>query len=188
MNPQLEAAWQLHCFFTERQIPYFVIGGIAVQFWGEPRLTRDVDITIVVEPGEERGVAEDLLQHFPARIENALDFALQHRVVLLAIPSLCEVDISLGFPGYEGQAAQRAVEYDIGDGRVIRLCSAEDLIIHKLVAGRPQDIADVEGVLLRQKGRLDLAYIRHWLSQFAEALETPDLLATFEQLRQKVAD
>jgi hypothetical protein len=127
MNPQLEAAWQLHCFFTERQIPYFVIGGIAVQFWGEPRLTRDVDITIVVEPGEERGVAEDLLQHFPARIENALDFALQHRVVLLAIPSLCEVDISL-LSGYERQAAQRALEYELSDGRGIRLCFAEDLI------------------------------------------------------------
>ena len=41
MNGQFEAAWQLHRFLTERDIPYVVIGGIAVQRWGEPRLTID---------------------------------------------------------------------------------------------------------------------------------------------------
>ncbi len=182
MNLQLEAAWQLHCFLVQRQIPHFVMGGIAVQYWGEPRFTRDVDITIVVEPGNEKAVVEELLHAFPARLENALEFALKHRVILLTVPSLCDVDISLGFPGYESEAAQRAVDYDIGEGRFIRLCSAEDLIIHKLVAQRPQDIADVEGVLIRQKGRLDFRYIRFWIGEFAEALEMPNLHDLFEQL------
>jgi len=45
MIDPLEAAWEIHCFMTSHQIPYAIIGGLAVQYWGEPRLTGDVDIT-----------------------------------------------------------------------------------------------------------------------------------------------
>ncbi len=181
-NPQLEAAWRLHCFLTERGIPYVVIGGIAVQYWGEPRFTRDVDITVMVEPGNERSALEAILSAFPPRMEDALAFALVHRVALITVPDLCDADISLGLPGYESEVMHRAIEYDIGDGRLVRLCSAEDLIIHKAVACRPQDIADMEGVLIRQKGRLDLAYVRGWLAEFAEVLDKPEIRDQFEAL------
>lgn len=182
VNPQLEAAWRLHCFLTERGIPYTVIGGIAVQYWGAPRFTRDVDVTVMVEPGKEKAILEEILSVFAPRIENALEFALAHRVVLITVPHLCDADISLGLPGYESAVMQRATEYDIGDGRLIRLCSAEDLIIHKAVACRPQDITDIEGVLIRQKDRLDLAYVRRWLADFSEVLENPSIRDQFEAL------
>lgn len=45
------------------------------------------------------------------------------------------------------------------------MISAEDLIIHKCVAGRARDIEDVEGVLIRQHEHLDLHWIRSWLSE-----------------------
>lgn len=77
---------------------------------------------------------------------------------------------------------QRAIEYDIGGERLLQLCSAEDLIIHKAVACRPQDLADMEGVLIRQKGRLDLDYVRGWLAEFAELLDKPEILGQFEAL------
>jgi hypothetical protein len=41
----------------------------------------------------------------------------------------------------------------------IRTCSAEDLIVYKAFADRPRDWIDVEGVLLRQQGRLDLELV-----------------------------
>ncbi len=53
MNLQFETAWRLHQFLTERGIPYVIIGGIAVQRWGQPRLTRDVDLTILLPAGQE---------------------------------------------------------------------------------------------------------------------------------------
>lgn len=37
-----------------------LIGGLAVQFWGQPRLTRDVDVTVLIEPGHERKLPESL--------------------------------------------------------------------------------------------------------------------------------
>lgn len=66
------------------------------------------------------------------------------------------------------------------------ICSAEDLIIQKVSAGRGKDWPDVEALLIEQRGKLDEAYIEDWLAQFAEALEKPEMLATYRQLLEKV--
>ncbi len=63
----------------------------------------------------------------------------------------------------------------------MQICSAEDLIIHKAVASRPQDIRDIEGVIFRQKNNLDATYIRQWLTIFAELLENPEIPQAFER-------
>ncbi len=182
MIPQFEAAWVMHQFLAARDIPYAILGGVAVQRWGEPRFTRDLDLTVLLPPGEEEPVLRQLLAQFQPRIPDALSFALQSRVVLLTLPDLCDVDISLGLPGYEGEAIARAVDYDLGAGRRVKLCCAEDLVIHKAIAGRPQDIIDMEGVILRQGRRLDSTYIRRWLQEFSLLLETDEALQRFEIL------
>jgi hypothetical protein len=46
MNPQLEAAWEIGQFLTRRGVTYAIIGGIAVQKWGEPRFTHDIDLLV----------------------------------------------------------------------------------------------------------------------------------------------
>ena len=51
-----------------------------------------------------------------------------------------------------------------------------------MIADRSKDWADVEGVLIEQRERLDQEYIRLWLAQFAEILERPDWLARYEGL------
>jgi len=76
---------------------------------------------------------------------------------------------------------ERAIDYEIEEGKTIRLCSAEDLIIHKAVAGRPQDRSDIQGIVYRQGERLDIEYIRNWLGQFAELLEEPEIQNRFER-------
>ncbi|MEP9411414.1 MAG: nucleotidyl transferase AbiEii/AbiGii toxin family protein [Candidatus Brocadia sp.] len=43
---------EIHEFLTREGIPYVLIGGIALQWWGEPRFTRDVDIAILVNSGD----------------------------------------------------------------------------------------------------------------------------------------
>ncbi len=51
MIPIYEAAWQVHRFLTLNKIPYAIIGGFAVQHWGVPRVTVDVDLTIPAAEG-----------------------------------------------------------------------------------------------------------------------------------------
>lgn len=181
MNLQVETAWRLHQFLSERKIPYVIIGGFAVQRWGQPRLTRDVDLTILVPAGREELVLREILKSFQGRVDDALQFALVHRVLPVRVPGGSEADITLGLPGYEESVVARGVDYGLDAGRTVRLCSAEDLIIHKAVAGRPQDLMDIEGIVARQRDRLDLIYLRRWLGEFSALLDDLEVAQRFER-------
>ena len=186
MNRRDQAAWEIHEFFTRRNVPYVVIGGMAVQHWGEPRFTQDVDVTAAAPPDDPESLVRAILDRFPARLGDAVAFARRNRVILIRAANGCPVDISLSLPGYEDELMQRAVAYEIEAGKTLRLCSAEDLIIHKAIAGRPQDVRDVESVVYRQRERLDAAYIRRWLREFSDLLARPEILDRFETPWRKV--
>lgn len=176
----LHAAAEVAQFLEERAVPYFIIGGLALQHWGEPRLTRDVDITVLVSTEELEAFVDAVLAHFQPRIPDARDFALRHRVLLIQAQNGVPIDLSLGIPGYEEEAMARAVEVEFREVGKLRLIGPEDLIIHKCVAGRPRDVEDVEGILLRQRLQLDIDLIRNWLEAFRPVVDTYDPLELFE--------
>ncbi len=181
MDPRFEAAWEMHLFLSEQRIPYAIIGGIALQKWGDPRFTKDVDMTIAASLTQNMASLVRLItERFPSRIADPLTFARRSRMILVTASNGIEIDISCAMPGYEDEVLVRTVDYELATGKRIRLCSAEDLIIHKAVAGRPQDITDIEGVIYRQRAKLDTAYVRKWLKQFADALETDEPTERFE--------
>lgn len=180
MNPLLAAAVELHHFLTERGVPYAIIGGIAVQFWGEPRGTDDVDLTVAVPVEKTEEILAALLARFASRIPDAAEFARRNRVVLLIASNGVPVDVSLGLPGYEDELMARARLTPVDPDHQVRVCSPEDLIIHKALAGRGDDLKDLDMVIAGQKGRLDIAYIRRWLAFFSDTLAMPDPLARFE--------
>lgn len=187
MNLREEAAWELHQFFGELGISYAIIGGVAVQTWGQPRLTRDVDLTAAVPLDQPMRIfIQQVLDRFPARIEDALEFARRSRVILIQTSNGCPADISMGLPGYEDEVMRRAVDVELEPGKAVKICSAEDLIIHKAIAGRPQDVRDIEGIIYRQRDALDLATIRHWLHAFAELLDNPEIVERFERPWQRI--
>jgi predicted nucleotidyltransferase len=177
----LEAASQIARFLEEQGIPYFIIGGLALQHWGEPRFTRDVDVTVLVTSNDLEPFVDAVLSRFQARIPDAREFALRHRVLLIRAQNGVPIDLSLGIPGYEEEAFERSVEVDFPQVGHLRLIGPEDLIIHKCVAGRPRDMEDVEGILIRQRLRLDLGLIRRWLAEFREVVDSHDPLAFFEE-------
>ena len=182
MNPRFEAAWEIHQFLKQHNVPYAVIGGVAVQKWGDQRATQDVDISVgtSIEEGSQK-LIQLIIEHFSSRITKPVEFAKQTRMVLVRASNGIDVDIALALPGYEVQMFERAVEYELEPGKAIQLCSAEDLIIHKAVAGRPQDVSDIQGIVYRQGENLDLDYIRGWLKKFADLLGQPEVLAQFEK-------
>lgn len=180
MIPPLAAAAEFHAFLTSRRVPYAIIGAIAVQVWGEPRTTQDLDLTIAVPVEDTDSVITLLLGSFPRRIPDAEDLARRKRVLLLTASNGVPVDVSLALPGYEDDVMARARTVTLTPGVEVRVCSPEDLVIHKCVAGRPNDLRDVEGVVARQRSSLEVAYIRNWLTFFSDALAAPDPLDHFE--------
>jgi hypothetical protein len=182
MNPRFEAAWEIHQFLVQRGIPYAIIGGTALPRWGEPRFTEDVDLVVVTSL--EEGVAPFvslILKRFASRESDALAFARQNRVIKITASNRSDIDISLGVPGYEEQILDRAVEYELESGKTVRVCSAEDLVVLKCVAGRPQDLIDIEGVLIRQRTHLDLPYVRKWLQFFDKYRPQPHAVRDFKR-------
>ena len=83
MTELFTVALQLQKICRERAWSFCVIGGLAVQHWGEPRFTKDVDMTLLTGFGGEKEYVETLLKIFRPRIEGAGEFALQNRVLLL---------------------------------------------------------------------------------------------------------
>jgi predicted nucleotidyltransferase len=181
----LEAAAEIAAFLEERSIDYVILGGLAVQHWGEPRATHDIDVTIMVPQERLEQFAQEILQRFRPRLPDALDFALRHRVLLVESASGVPIDIALGIPGYEEEVMRRAVRVNLPTGVLLRVISVEDLIIHKCVAGRVRDQEDIERILIRQRLQLDLEYIRRWLEDFAPLVSTHDVRAVFEEALHK---
>ncbi len=165
----------------EHGIPYMLIGGQAVLLYGEPRLTRDIDITLGVGP--ER--AGDLVRVARAAglvplVEDVETFVRRTLVLPLEDPGGdFRVDFIFSFSLYERQALSR-VRLVSMKGVAVRFASPEDLIVHKVLAGRPRDLEDVRNVLLKQRV-LDVSYIRRWLKEFEETLPEP-VMRRFEQL------
>ncbi len=184
MNVRFEAAWEIHQFLTKHGIAYAIIGGSALPRWGEPRFTKDVDLVAVPSLTEGAKPFLRLIQsHFHSRQHpvDPLTLARIYRMILVKATNGCDIDISLTVSGHENEVMRRAVDYKLGPGKQVRVCSAEDLIIYKCVAGRPQDMSDVSGIIIRQLDSLELAYIRKWLAFFANEKPDPEILDRFER-------
>ena len=72
-----EAAAEVARFLEARGVQYAIIGGLALQRWGKPRLTRDVDAVVLVDAEGFQGFVEDVLERFAPRILDARAFALR---------------------------------------------------------------------------------------------------------------
>ncbi len=176
-----ELLWRIAKMMETLNVPYMIIGGQSVAVHGEPRFTKDVDITVGV--GLER--LEDILdvakefQLLPLP-EDPKSFA--HRTLVLPLKDLksgFRVDIIFSYTPYERQAIRRAIEIN-----GVKYASVEDTIILKMVAGRPRDIEDVKTILLRNPER-DEDYILRWLEEFSGVVGE-DLADKYRKIKKEV--
>lgn len=168
MNPIYGAALELQAFCREQAWRFCFIGGVAVQRWGEPRLTVDADLTLLTGFGNEEPYVDALLGAFRARTPDARSFALRRRVLLLQASNTIPLDVSLGAIPFEERLVERASDFKIQEGAALVTCCAEDLIVLKTVAGREQDWLDIQGIAVRQSSRLDERLIERELRPLLE--------------------
>lgn len=174
MSPVLEAALELQSFCRARGWRFCFIGGIVVARWGEPRTTADADLTLLTGFGDEEGFVDALLSAFRPRVEDARHLALARRVLLIEAGNTVPLDVSLGGLPFEERLIERASDFDLGSGKVLRTCSAEDLVVLKAFAGRELDWLDVRGVVIRQGGRLDHELVFRELTPLLELKGMPE--------------
>ena len=146
------------------------IGGQAVLLYGEPRLTRDIDIALGIGL-EGITLIKDLIKKlsFKILVENPDEF-IRKTMVLPVIDDKTgiRIDFIFSFSEYEKGAIERAIDVKFGDV-IVKFASLEDVVIHKIVAGRNRDIEDVKLILLKNP-EYDVDYIIKWLRKFDKSL------------------
>ncbi len=183
MNEVIRAAAELQAVCVAERWRYCFIGGLAVQRWGEPRETVDVDLTLVTGFGRETPFVTRLLDRFEARIPDAATFARNARVLLLRAASGVGLDVALGGLPFEEEAVARSTMFTFPPDVPLRTCSAEDLLVLKAFADRPKDWVDVDGIIIRQGGAIDWDYVQRQLAPLVELKEEPRILERLSQRR-----
>jgi predicted nucleotidyltransferase len=167
------------------RLPFMLIGGQAVLLHGEARLTQDIDVTLSASPDR---LIDVLAACEAARLnplpEDAEQFVRETFVLPAEHESGVRVDFIFSVTPYEAQAIERAVGVEIG-GTTVPVAGAEDLILHKLFAGRPRDLEDAAGVVRRKRAELDWDYLRRWAAEFSYVPGRDDLLDQLDELQQE---
>jgi len=174
-------------FLVERGWPFCFIGGVALQHWGEPRATRDLDLTVFTGFGAEAPIVDAVLDRYAGRRPDARAFALQHRVLLCETPAGVPVDIALGALSFEADMIERAVDVDFEESVALRICSAEDLLVLKAFANRPRDQADVLSIARRSGSAIDWEAVEARLAPLAEAKGEAAIMDRVRALRRDFA-
>lgn len=164
------------------QVPYVLIGGVAVSLLAQPRATQDIDTVIWLAAEQWAAFVRAGATHgFVPRMSDALEFATRARVLLLRHQaSGISIDVSCGALPFEHDMIARATLLQVADLK-LKVPTPEDLVVTKIVAHRAKDIADIESILNVQP-KLDLVYIRRWALEFAGALEMPELMESLDRL------
>ncbi|MEX0608376.1 MAG: nucleotidyl transferase AbiEii/AbiGii toxin family protein [Balneolaceae bacterium] len=167
----------------KHKLPYMVIGGYAVLFHGEPRFTEDIDIVLGVDSSSLDQVLKAVDNKFEARAKDATQFVEQTNVLpLISLKNNIKVDLIFSFIDFERNAIQKALSVDI-EGKKVQIVRAEDLIIYKLLAGRPKDLEDAKNVIEHNLTTIDIQEIDSVVQELVEGLQEIRIQEHWNQIK-----
>ena len=124
----VEAADELLRFLDANGRSACLIGGVVVSRWGEPRATKDVDATVLVDFTHEAAMLDLLLSKFASRDPDPVRRAELGRLALLRATNGVDLDISFGAFPFEIEVLQRASDWQVTPDIALRTCSAEEAV------------------------------------------------------------
>lgn len=164
-------------------IEYALVGGLAASLRGRPRVTADVDLVIAADVNRaidlvsllDTSEFKPLFADVVDVVERALLLPLRHRTTNV------KVDLAIGLSGFEQLLISRAEPIEFA-GTTAMVATAEDIVIMKVVAGRPQDEQDLAGIIAAQANQLDWDYCLKIAADLGEAIDQ-DLVGRVNALR-----
>jgi hypothetical protein len=167
------------------KIPCAIMGGMAVRVHGIPRPTHDIDVTIQIER-DRLADLYDALERCGYSVPEAFRSGWVDSVAGMPLVKArihheaqsVDIDIFLAESEFQDSLIERRQITQVGEIRA-EVVSPEDLVLLKLLAGRPRDIADVGDILFTQ-GELDTVYLRKWANELGVVAELDRALAEGE--------
>jgi hypothetical protein len=154
---------------NERRIPYLVSGSVASMYYGEPRLTHDVDLVVDIKLDQALSLVNPLGERFYISEEGIKD-ALEHQTMFNVIHNDTGLKIDfwiLTNSKFDESRFARRIAHKI-EGKSYYFSSLEDTILIKLVwfkkSGHIKHSDDIRGMLNFNKDKLDIEYLNNWIS------------------------
>ncbi len=126
-----------------QKVEFLLVGGYALAFHGAPRFTEDIDLMVLVSPGNADRLFLALREFGFGDAGISRDDFLEADQVIQLGRAPNRIDILTGISGVTWQEAWASRIPVILDGMEIQVIGKEELIRNKERAGRPQDVADV---------------------------------------------
>ncbi len=148
------------------QIPYAIVGSFASGVWGEPRMTRDIDVVLRLGPQSVKDFCNIFSdgQFYLSRA--AIDGAVSsHRPFnVIHLDSGNKVDFMvISASGWNGLQLTRRIEIELTQGVTGYVAAPEDVILGKLVyyheGGSEKHLRDIAGILKISAELVDRDYI-----------------------------
>jgi len=150
--------------YEQAGIPYMLTGSMAMNYYAQPRMTRDIDVVIAIGPEDVGRVTALFRPDYYVREENIREsVAHESTFNLIHHESVIKVDCIIR-KGTEYRRAEfeRRQKISILDFTTF-VVSKEDLIISKLVWAKDShsgvQLSDVRNLLAT---RYDATYLQHW--------------------------
>jgi hypothetical protein len=173
MSDQLAVLKDVTARLDAAGIPYMLTGSLAAGVYGEPRMTRDIDLIAVLYPTHAQRLPGVLGTAFVIDVATVRDAIAARRIFsVVHRDALQKVDIIVRDESdYEIEKFERRRQVEV-DGRSIWIIAPEDLVLSKLVWAKDSrselQLRDVRGIIALQPG-LDWPYIEQWARRLTVA-------------------
>ncbi len=157
---------ELAGLFPRLGIPYMLIGGLAVDLWGRPRATLDIDFSILANDADVKKLlsAAAKLSYIENNEWGPYLYLIVRKLQVRLMKNGVNVDVLLQRDMHDVKAMSRRRRKRIG-GLSIYVPSPDDLILQKLKVGRPRDFEDALAVMVRSKKDIDFRYLWRWAAK-----------------------
>lgn len=171
---QRDILLQIVNLFNKYQISYFLTGSLAVSYYGYPRATHDIDFVLEYKSKDSNNIIEVLkklgktylidFKSIKASLLKYSQFEIYHTETGMKIDFW-----STGNDEFEINRFNRRQSFIINKKKIY-ICSAEDLIINKLIWCKEirseKHLRDCAGIIKIQKGKMDNKYLEKWIKKF----------------------
>jgi hypothetical protein len=172
--------------FEKLKIPYFVTGSIASITYGEPRFTNDIDIVADIKDWDIPGLIHCFPEHEyyidADSINQAIQFKSQFNIIHLS--SGLKIDVMIKKKTFFDNSRFSRIKRLRLEEKEINFASPEDVILKKMeyykMGSSEKHLRDITGILKIYKGKIDLDYLKNWISIF-------DLIEIWEAIEKRLA-
>jgi hypothetical protein len=161
---EIDIVRDISCRFEQAGIPYMLTGSMAMNYYAQPRMTRDIDVVIAIAPEEVGRVAALFRPEYYVSEENIRESVAHESIFnLIHQESVIKVDCIIRKKNeYRRVEFERRQKISILDFTTF-IVSKEDLIISKLSWAKDShsevQLGDVKNLLATG---YDAAYLQRW--------------------------